>query len=120
MSVEKYVQSRLTVAKEAVESGIYVQNGKDILLGIQILQSIDKIVDRSSKDVDDDGKVSFWKQLRSSMVRACSAMSILDRAQGPSYLDLGIKYEPDSAVLWNNYGFFHSLSGKWDQSKKAY
>lgn len=115
MSIEQYVESRIAAALEVLESGVQMGNQKEVRMAIATFQSLDGIV---TLDKDEDSV--YATKIREGMVRGCSAMCIMDRAKAIQYLDLGSKYDQNSPVILNNYGFCYAQQRMWEKAIASY
>ncbi len=119
--LQQYIESRINGALDALESGVQMQNVREIRLAMATLQSIEGIIGLKRSIPDEDTNPATYKNIvRDAMVRACSAMCALDKKNALQYLRLGTQYHSKSKVLLNNYGFCYAQQKQWDKAIRAY
>lgn len=121
MSVQQYIETRLTAALDILESGVQMQNAKEVQIALATLQSLEGIV--GMKPRAEQGETTtggYESQIREGVVRACSAMCILDRKNALRFLQIGTKYDGKNKILLNNYGFCYWQEQQWEKSIDAY
>ena len=115
--MDNYIWNQLALAKELLETGVELNQPKDVIKSIHVYQNIKTLAKNAAKN----GKDDFWKNVVENMIRACSVMCVYDSANAKKYLEEACKYDDNHPVVLNNLGFvYHTQFGDWDKSISSY
>jgi len=110
--MEEYINKKLVLAEEYIESGIQFQNTDMLREGKELFIKIIPLVNQNKE---------LRKLTCDKIVRACTALCLVDSGNSLVYLNEALLYDDKHPVIYNNLGYvYHHQYSNFDKAIESY